>query len=186
MDITSQCKRNPRLNSQAQDLAYVIYTSGSTGIPKGVCIPNAAVLRLVKKTNYIQLNADDRIAQASNISFDAATFEIWGSLLNGAQLIGTSKNIMLSPNKLIQHLRAYQINTLFVTTALFNQIAQTKPECFKVLKNLLFGGERVDPHWVNTILNSNSPKRLLHVYGPTETTTFASWYLVSREQRRTD
>ena len=176
--IAAGSRENPVRQSGPENLAYVIYTSGSTGKPKGVSIPHVAVVCLVKNTDYIHLETDDCIAQASNASFDAATFEIWGSLLNGAQLVGISKDIALSPHKLAQHLRTHRINTLFLTTALFNQIAQTQPKCFGTLKTLMFGGEQVDPYWVSTVLDNSPPKNLLHVYGPTESTTFASWYLV--------
>ncbi|WP_293090392.1 AMP-binding protein [Okeania sp. SIO3B5] len=47
-----------------------------------------------------------------------------------------------------------------------------------IVRTLLFGGEAVDPSWVKQILEKGSPERLLHVYGPTENTTFSSWYLV--------
>ena len=43
---------------------------------------------------------------------------------------------------------------------------------------MLFGGEAVNPHWVRHVLESGPPERLLHVYGPTECTTFATFYLV--------
>jgi acyl carrier protein len=33
----------------------------------------------------------------------------------------------------------------------------------------------VDPHWVRVALKEGRPERLLHVYGPTESTTFATW-----------
>jgi amino acid adenylation domain-containing protein len=183
LDVSGQPAENLAGRSGPEDLAYVIYTSGSTGMPKGVCIANSAVVRLVKDTNYIQINADDCIAQASNVSFDAATFEIWGSLLNGARLAGIAKELLLSPHQLTEHLQSHRINTLFVTTALFNQIAQTRPDCFKTLKCLLIGGEQADPHWVNTILSKHPPERLLNAYGPTETTTFASWYLANSGQQ---
>jgi amino acid adenylation domain-containing protein/non-ribosomal peptide synthase protein (TIGR01720 family) len=176
--VMGRCKENPVNQSLPDNLAYIIYTSGSTGKPKGVSIPHVAVVRLVKNTDYIHIDKNDCIAQASNTSFDAATFEIWGSLLNGAKLVGVSKDVALSPNKLAQHLRTHRINTLFLTTALFNQIAQTRPDCFGILKTLLFGGEQVDPYWVTTVLDNSPPKNLLHVYGPTESTTFASWYLI--------
>src|SRR4029078_1391351 len=39
-----------------------------------------------------------------------------------------------------------------------------------------FGGEAVDPEWVRRVLQAGPPRRLLHVYGPTETTTFATFY----------
>ncbi|MCP5054003.1 MAG: amino acid adenylation domain-containing protein, partial [bacterium] len=169
---------NPIGKSESGDPAYVIYTSGSTGNPKGISVPHTAVVRLVKNTDYIHVDTDDCIAQASNTSFDAATFEIWGSLLNGARLAGISRDVVLSPGDLSLHLRSYRIDILFLTTALFNQIAQTHPHCFGTLKTLLFGGEKVDPYWVSIVLENSPPRNLLHVYGPTESTTFASWYPV--------
>jgi acyl-CoA synthetase (AMP-forming)/AMP-acid ligase II/acyl carrier protein len=43
----------------------------------------------------------------------------------------------------------------------------------------MFGGEKVEPRWVKRVLARGAPQRLLHVYGPTETCTFATWHLVS-------
>ncbi|MEW5931882.1 MAG: condensation domain-containing protein, partial [Gemmatimonadota bacterium] len=67
---------------------------------------------------------------------------------------------------------------LFVTTALFNRVAHEEPGGFGTLRHLLFGGEAVDPASVRRVLETGAPGRLLHVYGPTETTTYASWQWV--------
>jgi acyl-CoA synthetase (AMP-forming)/AMP-acid ligase II/acyl carrier protein len=75
-------------------------------------------------------------------------------------------------------LRQKNISVLFLTTALFQQIARVVPQAFDSLKYLLFGGEAVDPRWVQKILKKAPPKQLLHVYGPTESTTFSSFYWV--------
>ncbi len=160
------------------DLAYVIYTSGSTGKPKGVTVSHQSVNRLICNTNYIQIKESDRIAQISNHSFDAATFEIWGALLSGASLIIIEKELALSPQKLSQYIQKNKITILFLTTALFNQISSIYPQAFSQLKYLLFGGESVEPKWVKEILNKGKPQNLLHVYGPTENTTFSTWYQV--------
>jgi amino acid adenylation domain-containing protein len=176
--INCQSEDNPTCNSTADNLAYVTYTSGSTGKPKGVAVPHQAVTRLLFNTNYIQLEPDDKIAQVSNTSFDAATFEIWGALLHGGKLVLIPKDVLLSPQDFARQLREQEISVLFLTTALFNQLASTVPQAFKNLRYLLFGGEAVDPRWVKEILEKAPPQRLLHVYGPTESTTFSSWYLV--------
>ncbi len=167
-------------NTTADNLAYVIYTSGSTGTPKGVAVPHKAVTRLVCNTNYINIESSDKIAQVANISFDAATFEIWGALLNGAQLVLINRDIILSPSEFALQLQEKEISILFLTTALFQQIARNVPTAFKYLKYLLFGGEAVDPRWVEKILKHGSPQHLLHVYGPTENTTFSAYYLVDK------
>jgi amino acid adenylation domain-containing protein/non-ribosomal peptide synthase protein (TIGR01720 family) len=176
--IKQQSQQNPLTHVNAEHLAYVIYTSGSTGKPKGVAIPHRGVTRLVCNTDYIDLNSTDKIAQVSNASFDAATFEIWGALIHGAQLIGVDKDTVLSPEKFVHFLQKSQITILFLTTALFNQLVQTIPHAFQSLRYLLFGGEAVDPQWVKESLNKGTAQNLLHVYGPTESTTFTSWYLI--------
>ncbi len=169
---------NPSSGATATNLAYVLYTSGSTGQPKGVAVPHRAVVRLVVNTNYVQLGPDDHVAQVSNASFDAATFEIWGALLHGAALMGISQEILLSPRDFARAIESQNISTLFLTTALFNQMASEVPTAFRRLRYLLFGGETCDPKWVRTILRSGPPQSILHVYGPTENTTFTTWHRV--------
>ena len=176
--IATQTQENPVNQTNPDNLAYIIYTSGSTGKPKGVAVNHSGISRLVKNTNYITFQPSDRVAQISNASFDAATFEIWGALLNGAQLVGVPREIALEPEKFVAHLQEHQIGVIFLTTALFNQFAALVPEAFKSLRYLLFGGEAVDPTSVKKILQHGKPEKLLHVYGPTENTTFSSWYLV--------
>ncbi|ABA21233.1 Amino acid adenylation [Trichormus variabilis ATCC 29413] len=176
--IALESQQNPTVEVTADHLAYVIYTSGSTGTPKGVVVDHKAVNRLVINTNYINIKPTDVIAQAANCTFDAATFEIWGALLNGARLLGVRKDLALSPKQFATFMRSQDISVLFLTTALFNQIAQAVPSAFNSLRYLLFGGEAVDVKWVREVLNNGAPQQLLHVYGPTENTTFTSWYLV--------
>ncbi|MCL1466000.1 non-ribosomal peptide synthetase [Argonema galeatum] len=176
--IDRESKETPNAAVTSDNLAYVIYTSGSTGKPKGVAVTHKAVNRLVCNTNYIKLASYDKIAQVSNTSFDAATFEIWGALLNGAQLVGISRDVTLSPHDLALQLRQKGISVLFLTTALFQQIARDVPQAFVSLRYLLFGGEAVDPRWVKKVIKNGSPKQLIHVYGPTENTTFSSYYCV--------
>lgn len=160
------------------NLAYVMYTSGSTGEPKGICIPHRAINRLVLNTDYVSIGPGDRIAQASNAAFDAATFEIWGALLNGACLVIIDQPTLISPLDFVTALRQQRIDILFLTTALFNQIAALIPDGFSSLRDLLFGGEAVTPYWVRQVLQAGPPRRLLHVYGPTENTTFSTWHLI--------
>ncbi|MCC5603474.1 non-ribosomal peptide synthetase [Nostoc favosum] len=174
--IITQENKNNLESSVTNNLAYVIYTSGSTGKPKGVAITHKAVNRLVCNTNYIKFSPSDKIAQASNTSFDAATFEIWGALLNGAQLVAVSKDVILSPHEFALQLQQKEISVLFLTTALFQQIARDVPQAFASLRYLLFGGETVNIRWVKKIIKHGAPKHLIHVYGPTENTTFSSYY----------
>jgi len=161
------------------DLAYVIYTSGSTGEPKGVMVTHRAIVRLVRQTDYVRLGPGDRVAQAANASFDAITFELWGALANGAGVVILPRETVLDPDALAAAIREHGITTMFLTTAAVNAVARQRPDAFAPLRELLFGGEAVEPRWVRTILAAGPPRRLLHVYGPTETTTFATWHEVT-------
>ncbi|NPC78897.1 non-ribosomal peptide synthase/polyketide synthase [Pyxidicoccus fallax] len=167
-----------RASVTPEGLAYIIYTSGSTGRPKGVAVHHRAIVRLVMDTDYVRLTPEDRVAQLSNTSFDAATFEVWGALLSGARLVLVPRDTSLVPADLAKAVRDSGITTLFVTTALFNRMAREYPAGFGTAKHVLFGGEASDPEAVRRLLDAGPPRRLLHVYGPTETTTFATWHRV--------
>jgi amino acid adenylation domain-containing protein len=162
-----------------EDLAYVLYTSGSTGRPKGVAVEHRAVVRLVRETDYVSIGPGDRVAHVSHPAFDATTFEIWGALLNGASTVILDSDTVLEPPRLARELRARGVTELFLTTALFNAVADEAPDAFRTLRTVMFGGEAVDPARVRKVLAAEPPERLLHVYGPTECTTFATWHRVT-------
>lgn len=162
-----------------EQLACVMYTSGSTGHPKGVMVPHRAINRLVLNTNYVQLDGSDRLAQISNVSFDAATFEIWGALLSGGQLIGIRPEVVLSPRDFARELRERGITAMFLTAALFNHVAAEVPGAFESVRTVIAGGEALDPNWVRSVLSDRPPKRLVNGYGPTENTTFTCCGLVN-------
>jgi amino acid adenylation domain-containing protein len=165
-------------NVPAESLAYVIYTSGSTGRPKGVAVPHRAVVRLVRATNYVRLGPDDRTGHVANISFDAATYEIWGALLNGGAIAIIPREVVLSPTDFARSLRELRVTSMFLTSALFTKMSREEPEAFAGLRELLVGGEAVDPSAARTVLAGRPPCRLLNGYGPTESTTFAAWHLI--------
>jgi amino acid adenylation domain-containing protein len=176
--LARQDHRNLALAPQATSLAYIIYTSGSTGQPKGVCATHRGINRLVVNTDYARLESDDVVAQASNCSFDAATWEIWGALLNGARLAIIPRQALLSPKDLHQILQDLGVTAMFLTTALFHQMALEAPNMFSGLRHLLVGGESMDPKSAARVCRAGPPRRFLNVYGPTETTTYATWHLI--------
>jgi len=157
----------------SSDIAYIMFTSGSTGVPKGVRVPHRAISRLVINTNYVQFTPADVVAYASNTSFDASTFEIWGALLHGARLVIVPKETLLAPRDFVAFIRDRKISVLFLTTPLFHHFAREIPGGFGTLRYLVVGGDALQPEAARAVLQSARPSHLVNGYGPTEATTFA-------------
>lgn len=160
-------------------LAYVMYTSGSTGRPKGVAVTHQAITRLVRDTTYVQFRPDDGVAFASNLAFDAATFEIWGALVNGARLVHVDRDTLLSPPALARTFRDHGVTVMFMTAALFRLTAGLAPAIFAPIRTLIVGGDVVDPRAARAVLDAGAPGQLVNGYGPTENTTFSTTYRIT-------
>ncbi|HEV2149165.1 MAG TPA: non-ribosomal peptide synthetase, partial [Longimicrobiaceae bacterium] len=169
----------PAVAGDPEQLAYVIYTSGSTGRPKGVAVPHRAVVRLVRGGGFFPFGPDERIAQVASPAFDAAVFEVWGALLHGASLVVVDRDPSLSPAGFAEELRARSVSALFLPTVLFNRVVHEVPDAFSTLRHVLFGGGAVDAEIVRRVVEGAGPRRLLHVYGPTENTTFTCCHTVA-------
>jgi len=170
--------------SGPDDIAYIMYTSGSTGRPKGVCVPHRAANRLVTNTNYVAIAPSDVMGAVSNVAFDAATFEIWGALLNGARIEIIARDTVLSPKAFADALRQRRITVMFLTAALLRHVAAEEPTAFAGLRCLIAGGDALDPGAVAAILSHGRPRALLNGYGPTESTTFACTYQIENADPR--
>ncbi|MCP4215090.1 MAG: amino acid adenylation domain-containing protein [bacterium] len=155
------------------DLAYVIYTSGSTGRPKGVMVEHRNVTRLVKNTNYIDFRPDDRILQTGALEFDASTFEIWGSLLNGLTLYLIPGDSLINPQLLKETVTGKGITIMWMTVALFNRMVQEDIAIFEPLRVLLVGGDTLSPPHIRQVREAYPGLQIVNGYGPTENTTFS-------------
>jgi amino acid adenylation domain-containing protein len=164
--------------AEPDSLAYVIYTSGSTGLPKGVAVSHSALIRTVRDTNYAEFPPADRVAQVSNASFDPASFEVWGALIHGAPLVLIEPDVATSPEDLSRALNERGIGTAFLTSSLFHRMASEWPAAFRSMRQLLVGGEAVDPSRAAEVLAAGGPERLINAYGPTESTVFACTHTI--------
>jgi amino acid adenylation domain-containing protein len=173
-------KRNLNIINSAENLAYVIYTSGSTGQPKGVAVPHRGVVRLVRGQNYVEFDDRRRFLLHASTSFDAATFEMWGPLLNGAVCVILSKQ-PLDFQKLETVIRQHEVTCLFLTTGLFNQIIDARPSILETVQHVLTGGEVMSVSRVQKAMQLLPRLQLANIYGPTESTTFACFYAIKKE-----
>ncbi|WP_295621674.1 non-ribosomal peptide synthetase [Chamaesiphon sp. GL140_3_metabinner_50] len=178
--IATHPTTNPQLDLQADNLAYVMYTSGSTGQPKGVCIPHRGVVRLVKNTHYVDFSSQQVWLQLAPLAFDASTFEIWGSLLNGAKLVlfpGDKPSLA----QLGQIVGNEQITTLWLTAGLFHLMVDERLMDLQPLKQLIAGGDVLSVPQVRQVLTRLPDCQLINGYGPTENTTFTCCYQIGSD-----
>ncbi|WP_407883843.1 non-ribosomal peptide synthetase, partial [Scytonema sp. NUACC26] len=178
--IAQQSKENLVSQVKPENLAYLMYTSGSTGQPKGVSVVHRGVVRLVKGNNYASLTAEEIFLQLAPVSFDASTFEIWGCLLNGAQLVVFS-NHTPSLKELGQALQQYQITTLWLSAGLFHLMVDERVEDLRHIRQLLAGGDVLSTVHVSRVLQVLAKGKLINGYGPTENTTYTCCYCVTSE-----
>ncbi|WP_254623733.1 non-ribosomal peptide synthase/polyketide synthase [Myxococcus sp. CA033] len=160
--------------ADADSLAYVMFTSGSTGQPKGVAIPHRGITRLVMSGEFIHFGPQEVFLQLAPISFDASTLEVWGALLHGARLV------LFPPHTpTLEELGAvlvrHRVTTLWLTAALFEQIAIHQPEALASVRQVLAGGDVLPVRRVREHLSRMAPDAVLvNGYGPTENTTFTA------------
>jgi amino acid adenylation domain len=173
-----------RPEGHPEDLAYLMYTSGSTGLAKAVMVEHRNVTNLVTEPGYVRITPADRLLQLAPVTFDAATFEIWGALLNGACLVLAPPRGLCAADlrELVQDSR---ITVLWLTAALFHQQIDQEMETFRGLHTVLAGGDVLSVRHVRTLRETLPECRIVNGYGPTETTTFACCHLVGQDEELT-
>ena len=165
---------------EPENLAYVMFTSGSTGRPKGVAVTHRNVVRLVRETSYARFDREEVFLQLAPVSFDAATLEIWGPLLNGGRLV------MFPPGppsleQLGAFLERHGVTTLFLTTGLFNQMVESRLETLRGVRQLMTGGDVGSPAHLHLAARALPRTVVIHCYGPTEGTTYTTCYALTPE-----
>ncbi|MGH6868603.1 MAG: non-ribosomal peptide synthetase, partial [Methylocella sp.] len=157
------------------DPACVMFSSGSTGEPKGVVIPHRAMVRLVKNPGCMRFSDDQIFLQSSPLGFDASIFEIWGALLNGAELVVPEAGL-LSLDAIAAAIEEQGVTTLFLTSGLFNLMIDQRPAPLRKLRYLVSGGDVMSPAHAATAARLLGPGRFIVAYGPTENTTFTTTF----------
>ncbi|ARU60275.1 hypothetical protein CBW65_03750 [Tumebacillus avium] len=168
----------------AEGLAYVMYTSGSTGKPKGVVIPHRSVKSLVIEPNYCTIGPEDVMLHCASVSFDSTTFEVWGALLNGAKLVVLPPQIP-SLAELGAAVRTHGVTVLLLTAGVFAEMAAHHLDDLRGVRDLLSGGDVLSTIAVNAVLEHLPDTQMINVYGPTECSTFSTYYRPAREERFT-
>jgi amino acid adenylation domain-containing protein len=167
---------DPEPPATGANLAHVIYTSGSTGRPNAVAVEQHSVARLVRNTLYHDYRPADVFLQLSPLTFDASLAELWGPLLNGGA-------IALPPDvgpraTVLDQIRAargrHPVTMMSLISPQLSLVVANAPELLHQIGTLMVGGDVLAPATAAAALAHLGEGRLLHMYGPTESTLFAT------------
>ncbi|HLP58532.1 MAG TPA: amino acid adenylation domain-containing protein, partial [Candidatus Deferrimicrobium sp.] len=164
----------------SSNLAYIIYTSGSTGKPKGVLVEHRNVVRLVINPNFIEAKEGQHLLLTGAFTFDIVTFEIWWPLLNGLSLYLPDESTVIGPLEMGKMVSIHRIDILHLVPQLFKQLFSHNAKIFAGLSYFLIGGDPVSPQDIRELRNNYKKLKILHMYGPTENTTFSTYREVDK------
>ncbi|RKG95356.1 non-ribosomal peptide synthetase, partial [Corallococcus carmarthensis] len=182
-DIAAWPTHAPDVRVDGEAMAYVMFTSGSTGRPKGVCVPHRGITRMVLGSTFMHFGPEEVWLHVAPVAFDASTLEIWGALLNGSKLVIAPPHALLL-EELAAQLRHHGVTTLFLTTALFEQMALHQGEVLAGVRQILSGGDVLPADRVREHLARIPEGASFHnAYGPTENTTLATTFAMQHGWR---
>ncbi|MGC9671047.1 non-ribosomal peptide synthase/polyketide synthase [Planosporangium sp. 12N6] len=164
----------PAVEIHPGNLAYVMYTSGSTGRPKGVAVTHRDIVDLVFDRRFAG-GGHERVLLHSSLAFDASTYELWVPLLRGGRVVVAPPGD-LDVETLRGLIAGHAVTAVFVTSGLFRVVAQEDPGCLAGVREVWTGGDVVPAGAVRRVMAACPGIVAVDVYGPTETTTFATSY----------
>ncbi|WP_181861142.1 non-ribosomal peptide synthetase [Streptomyces diacarni] len=160
----------PATTLTPHNLAYIIYTSGSTGRPKGVMVAHRCIHHLVP---WIRRNPcfdrRQRVLQVASTSFDFSVWEILMPLVTGGTVYIPGKDVRMIGTELHDVLDERAIESLNFTPGALATLPTDEP--LPHLRTLVVGGEAYSADLIRTWAPGRT---FFNVYGPTESTVFAT------------
>ena len=157
-----------------QNLAYVLFTSGSTGSPKGVALEHHNAVNFVQwaQTVFTPQELAGTLFSTS-LCFDLSIFEIFVPWSVGGTVIIVPNALALP--ELPGSSKVTLINTVpSVMSELLR--AGAVPDSVKTIN---LAGEALPPSLVADLYDRTSVRNVYNLYGPTETSTYATYTRVS-------
>lgn len=170
------------------DPVYALFTSGSTGTPKGTVVNHNSVIKYAQW--YIEtfgINEKTIFGSQTPFYFSMSVSTMFSTLFTGATLTIIPKHLFSFPLQLIDYMNEAKINTIYWVPSAMNMVANYKAldgRELPYLKTVLFAGEVMPMKQLNYWRNHLPGTTLFaNLFGPTETTDIATYYIVDRPFR---
>lgn len=127
-DIVPLARQNAEpITREPHELVQLLFTSGTTGKPKAVAQKQAGLVeRMQSQAKVTGRHAGERVSYTALPGFARATYEILGSLLNGATLCSYDARSE-SLDDLAAFLTRERVSILTLTPALFRRFVRVMP-----------------------------------------------------------
>lgn len=191
-------KENARWEQESKDnldllipgdgVAYIAYTSGSTGRPKGVQVMHKGTVNFLNflKCEY-PITQSDITLQMIPFYFNGSVREVFGTLVNGAQLILLKAQKISNANAMQALMKAIEKHnvTLFLSMvpAVMKhliKVSRLTGRRFESIKLILSAGETIYYRNIEEIHNTfGDDTQVISQYGQTESSGVATYFKVT-------
>lgn len=136
-------KKSPVIPRQPNDPAWLFYTSGTTGRPKGAMQSHKNLYAMMQCyfSDIDSIEVGDAIFHAAPMSHGSGYYVLPHILKGGVNVIPESSGF--DEQELLDLLSAYQNVSMFAAPTMLKRLlkfAQHKPNVFKNLKTVIYGG----------------------------------------------
>ena len=155
------------------DVAYVMFTSGSTGRPKGVPVPHRALVNLLLAMDDVLGSPAGTWLALTSVGFDISALELFGPLVTGGRVVVAADGVAADGSAAVDLVRRHGVTHVQATPSgwsvlLAGGLGSPVPQDVVALA----GGEALSPDLARRL--RGRVRRLLNVYGPTETTIWST------------
>jgi amino acid adenylation domain-containing protein len=155
---------------------YCLYTSGSTGQPKGVLLKHHGIRNVLSwARDYWRVLPSDGFLQKTTFTFDISIVEMFLPLVSGARLIQLPPGAERWPAT-IRDAIVEQGATIvqFTPSGLATYLATVGDDPLPGVSRCLAAGEPLKPALRDAFFDAVDGCGLYNLYGPTETTIYAT------------
>ena len=184
--IAQQSELNLNRPVAPEHLAYIIFTSGSTGKPKGVMVEHHNVVQLLFNDRLqFSFSENDVWIQSHSFCFDFSVWEMYGALLRGGRLVIPRRDEVRDIAHYVHIVREAGVTVLNQTPAAFyvfiEEALKQGHDWGEHLRYVIFGGDRLEPAYLQRWAERFPSVALINMYGITETTVHVTFYRLTPE-----